>query len=412
MQKDVYRDYRVIPLRDFPRARIWAPRALVGEKLEPRENLLLTIERNRIVSLDTVAKGELPEEIVQSDTFFCLDRGATLLPSLIDAHVHLALDGISFQEAVRKWESQEELRSKLEGDARSFLSCGIGMVRDGGDREAINLWFRDRVRRGGLQGPEVLAPGKALYKAGSYGSFLGSGFSSSQEIDYFLDEISSRGIDLLKVLVSGIVSFRSYGRVGKSGIQSEELDYIVEQARHRSLKVMAHASSREAVNVALDAGVDSIEHGYFLTRECLRKMASLGIAWVPTLIPVAAQVREGRKNFWAAEEIETISRTYQEQMEKLQLAEDTGVLLGMGTDSGAAGVEHGPALREEMMLYSEAGLSNIKVLQAATSRNARILGVEKLSGSLEAGMKPSLLEVKGKPLEDLSSLSMVQRVFV
>jgi len=412
MEAFSHNGYKVASLGKLARAFIWAPRALVGKNLVPEKNLLLEIKKNRIVNLLGFPGGDLPPEKFLGESTFCLGEGLTLMPSLMDAHVHLALDGEDFKEAVSRWDCGEELKERINRDLAAFLNRGTGFIRDGGDAREINLAVKNRVKGGGCTAPGVIATGQALRKAESYGSFLGGGFSSKKEINEQIDRSCSEGVDQLKVLVSGIVSFKEYGKVGKVKIDREELTHIVSRARQWGIKVMAHASSEEAVKTAVHAGVDSVEHGYFLSRESLCEMAERGVAWVPTVIPVAAQVREPRRWLWSSREIELITRIYREQQEKIQMAHECGVLLGMGTDSGAAGVKHGKGLLEEIKLYVGAGLSQRQALISATSNNAAVLGLETFAGSLEINRAPCLVAVRGDPLSNLEALQQVEWVFV
>ena len=112
-----------------------------------------------------------------------------------------------------------------------------------------------------------------------------------EEIFASLQRLAAAGVDQGKILLSGIVSFEEYGRVERSRWTLEELKAVVREGHRLGLRMMAHASSAEAVELALRAGVDSIEHGYFITGEQLREMGARRIAWIPTIIPVAVQAR-------------------------------------------------------------------------------------------------------------------------
>jgi imidazolonepropionase-like amidohydrolase len=141
-------------------------------------------------------------------------------------------------------------------------------------------------------------------------------------------------------------------------------------------------------------------------------MAEKEIAWVPTIIPVAVQTRLPYSKERSAHEIDLITRTYEEQIEKLSFAAELGVALGVGTDAGASGVRHGVSLVEEMLLFAKSALDNRSVLQAATAGNAAILGLGKENGSIEKGRKASLIAVQGNPLDDLGALHEIAAHFI
>ena len=261
----------------------------------------------------------------------------------------------------------------------AYGACGIGALRDGGDRAMAGLRLRRLLAAEGVGGPGIVAVGQAIFKKGDYGSFLGPGCSSRKEILAFLHRLAAAGVDQGKILLPEL--FASRITAGwEQQLDPEEAKTVVQEGHRLGLRMMAHASSAEAVALALQAGVDSIEHGYFITGEpapgdgrpqnCLDTDHYSGGR--PGAEPLSAAI-PGRRAI--------ISRHYREQMAKLSLALHEGVPLGLGTDAGASGVRHGESLLEEMLLYSRAGLTNRAILQAATATNACILGINDGRGS-------------------------------
>lgn len=391
---------------------LWAPSVLTGTDLNPERNILLEITGGRIASKKNVAADQLPDAVINHPNCCCLPEETTLLPALTDAHVHLALDGEENNLPKVDCSDRPVPVSRLEENGRAYLTAGVGYVRDGGDCLEINLECKNGLNGKRFVGPQVIATGSALRREDTYGSFLGRGYSSPQEIPAIVRRLWSAGVDQIKVIVSGVVSFSDYGRVGGPLLLPEEIAAIVHYAHQYNLRVMAHASSAIAVDLAARAGVDSIEHGYFIHSENLKLMADKGIAWVPTIIPVAAQVRNPTFKQRTIQEIEVITRIYEEQIEKLEQAYKLGVPLGLGTDAGAAGVRHGSSLIDEILLYAESPLSNRAVLKAATSVNAGITGLENAAGSIVIGRRANLIVVRGNPLEDLSCLKEVTTHFI
>ena len=405
---------------------IWTPCALMGTDLQKHRNMLLEIRGGRIVSLQKISPAELEANPTRFPNLYHLPEGSTLMPSLVDSHVHLALSA--------NGQNNEKNIADIAPEARDittrFMKNGIGAVRDGGDRDNYNGRVRDIVAAenaddmektekeedaedaAGLGQFRILSPGWALRKNKKYGSFLGEGYSNREELANKLATLVEGGMDHIKVIVSGIVSFKTYGKVGSLAMSAHDLNYVSHFAREQGLKVMAHANSPEAVEMAINAGVDSIEHGYFITAEQLEKMGEKQIAWVPTIIPVAVQLHHPQRESWGKDEREVISRTYHEHIDKLKLALDKGVPLGIGTDSGASGVIHGDFLLEEMELYRQGKLNNREVLKAATIVNARILGLAETRGSLEEGKSVSFIGVRGDPLQDLRVLRQINYFFL
>ncbi|GBF32054.1 dihydroorotase [Desulfocucumis palustris] len=334
----------------------------------------------------------------------------TLLPGLVDCHVHLALDGRDFNDSLARWENRAEFTELVNENLSGALAKGIAGVRDGGDLKGLTLRHRNEIARGNFPGPHIKCSGWAIGKKGKYGSFLGPGYIPCQLPDS-IRRLAASGADQIKVLVSGVVSFSCYGRVGELQFSQGELNNIVDLAREYGLPVMAHASSEQAVKLAVRAGVNSVEHGYFISRASLEEMAEKGISWIPTLVPVANQVKGDRRKSYSPEQIEIIENTYRRQQKMLAMAVEMGVPLGVGTDAGAGGVPHGAGYLEEMMLYREAGLSEEVILKAATSAGAAISGFREI-GRIEPGNKAFMIAVRGNPLEDLNCLKEIEYLFL
>lgn len=362
-----------------------------------RRDVLITITSGKINRITPYRPELVPEGYRYLDL-----SDLTVLPPLVDCHVHLALDGYDFNAALRRWDDPDALRRQAARQLQTTLECGIAAVRDGGDRRGIAFAFSRRMALEKQPALRILAPIHALRKPGKYGSFLGPDLTEHPE--EAVDGLAAAGANLIKVLVSGVVSFVEYGRVGPLQFTPDELAAIVRRAHGYGLKVMAHASSDRAVAMAVEAGVNSVEHGYFVTRDTLELMAERGVAWVPTVIPVACRVKKPFCDTHTADEIAVIDRTYKEHLEKIALADELGVMLGTGTDAGAAGVPHGEGLHEELALWVQAGLKPAAILRAATKAGAAILGLEGELGTVAEGRPANFIAVPGDPLKDITCL--------
>lgn len=393
-----------IPVKPSTTYYIWTPLALTGPDLLPEKNALIEIKDTRIISKRRVSGDQLPASVTKHPGYICFKDTVTLMPCLIDAHVHLALDGKKFEHPARLSTDKELPRHRIMQTLQAISESGIGAVRDGGDCQGINLSIKQNIKNSSYCGPQIVATGQALRRKGSYGSFLGKGYTAALELPGLIQSLKAAGADQVKVIASGIASFFKHGLVRGPVLSTDELKVITRYARKWKLKVMAHASSAEAVAGVVEAGVHSVEHGYFVNNRTLQEMGDRQVAWIPTIIPVAVQAREPLCAGRATAEIAVIERLYEEQLEKLSIATEAGVPLGIGTDAGASGVEHASNLVEEMLLYSKASLDNRSILRAATTVNAKILGIEKDMGRIDKDYKAALIAVKGNPLEDLSLL--------
>ncbi|MGI5927558.1 MAG: amidohydrolase family protein [Thermacetogeniaceae bacterium] len=314
----------------------------------------------------------------------------TIIPCFIDCHVHLALDGVNSSLEKQRMNPQL-LKDGLQDRLFSYLIHGIAAVRDGGDRDGIGVACRDMVERMELKGPLVMASGKALRKNGGYGSFLGPG-AAPGEFAQIIKRYAVEGINQVKILVSGIVSFKEYGRVSSVQFDLKELSQIVQVAGEYGLKVMAHASSDEAVRLCIKAGVHSVEHGFFVSEDSLMAMAEKGVAWVPTVVPVAVQNQIRSDSRYTKDQV-VIEQTYRRQLRMIRRAQQLGVIMGVGTDAGAAGVQHGAGFWQELRLFREAGLTTEEILTAATRNAAYITGLEDTMGIIAPGRPAYLLVV-------------------
>ncbi|MDR3539776.1 MAG: amidohydrolase family protein [Desulfosporosinus sp.] len=332
----------------------------------------------------------------------------TILPAFIDCHVHVALDGVDFAAAVERWSDVDAWLEQVKLTLEHSLDSGLATIRDGGDNGKVGLRTKKLIEKRELDGPRIIACGQGIGKTGKYGSFLGPGISNVVEACQLIDALKEQGVDWLKILVSGIVSFKNYGKIGAVQFTQTELNRITEHAHDLGLPVMAHASSDEAVRLGIKAGVDTMEHGYFVSAKSLADMAEKEIPWVPTVVPVANQLKvHGHLNH-SQESLEIIKRTYELQLEKIEEAQSLGVALGIGTDAGAGGVVHGYDYFRELELFAQAGLSPSEVLKAATSTAAQICGLQEELGSIEVGKKALLIGVKGNPFQDLNVLQNIE----
>ncbi len=314
----------------------------------------------------------------------------TVMPALVDAHVHLAFP-----------ESGGTSASK---NATAYPAAGVAAVRDAG---SASLFGHPPSP------PLVVTTGQAISKAGCYGANLGQPVTSLSEAEGMVDYLASLGVGQIKVIASGIFSFTAYGKIGQVPFYAAELAVITARARLYNLPVMAHASGDEAVKRCLRAGVHSIEHGYFLSEESLRAMAASGTFWTPTLAPVAAWLNSPTLFPSLSEHSrEVVHRSLERHKEMVALADSLGVRIATGTDAGAPGVPHGSSLKDEIRLLTSCGLSSARALRAATATAAAALGLAGEMGQVLPGFRPYLTVINGNPLADLSSLERVEALLL
>jgi imidazolonepropionase-like amidohydrolase len=208
------------------------------------------------------------------------------------------------------------------------------------------------------------------------------------------------------VINSGLNSLKRFGQPTAPQFPLDVLKTAVTRAHAKGLPVMVHANGRVPVGEAIEAGCDSIEHGYFMGTENLARMVEKSIAWVPTAIPMAALARD---RGLTSEQRDVARRTLDHQLEQIRQGLELGVPIVLGTDAGSIGVDHGAAVAQEMALLVSAGLSLEQAVHSATGQAARLLGIAD-GGVIMPGRRADLIAVAGSPQNLLSGLASVDMI--
>ena len=371
-----------------------------------QKDILIEIKESLILNLSEASPGQIMNK--DRNDAKIIDLGhCTVLPGLIDTHVHLAMSETDDPETRHQQLNArfEEVVDTISANLEDSLACGIVAVRDGGDKggHALNYKLKN-IRKSPVF---FQAAGQAFHREGRYGGFLGRALPSHVSL---ADAISSdeKKIDHIKVFNSGVNSLKQFGLETPPQFQLKEMKMAVRAAHGRGLPVMVHANGRLPVKIALDSGCDSIEHGFFMGRENLEKMAELGVTWVPT----ACTMKAYAENLGPGSLESEISRkTLEHQVEQIGEAYRLRVPIAIGTDAGSVGVHHGKAVLEEMKLFSAAGISIQETVKCATLNGTRLLGLDK-AGYLATGMEATLIAVKGEPDRLLNNLKDIQLVLI
>ncbi|MGH6728858.1 MAG: amidohydrolase family protein, partial [Sphingomicrobium sp.] len=345
-------------------------------------------------------------------------RESTVLPGLIDAHVHLTGDpGTPFwREAV---DSNE--RAAVVGVKNALLTvrAGFTTVRDLGAPGDASFALRDAIREGIVPGPRIIASGGALSIVGGHGDV--SGFRP--EVNRALDpggtctgadqcaervrEWAKRGSDVIKITSTGGV-LSQQGRGLEGHFDPAEIRSITSTAHRLGLKVAAHAHGARGIEDAARAGVDSIDHGTFADAASLRAMQANGAWLVPTLMAFTGLQDRVGKNVYTPV-VEAKARLALGQWGRaLAAANRAGVRIAFGTDAGV--FEHGRNAEEAALMVRLGGMTPRAVLVSATTGAAELLGIARETGTLEPGKAADLIAVQGDPLTDVDALQHVDYV--
>jgi imidazolonepropionase-like amidohydrolase len=333
--------------------------------------------------------------------------GCTLIPGLIDSHVHLTMTG-AVNDTLRRSLREapfEVVRQMILGNLREHLQHGVIAVRDGGGCRGNALRFA-KSNRGQRQPVRVLAAGRAWHRAGRYGRWIGRPPAKGLAL---AESIRQEGepADHIKIVNSGLNSLTEYGSQTAPQFDLAEMRAAVQAAAERGLSVMVHANGEEPVRIAVLSGCRSVEHGFFMGRENLARMADRGVTWVPTAVTMQAYAGHYRQT---GKNPDTARRTLDHQLEQLAVARRLGVEVALGTDSGSPGVHHGAAVLAEMNLLMQAGFALEEAIRCASRNAAALIGVR--FGLLERGRPATFIAVGSEPSKLPQELTHLRGVFI
>jgi imidazolonepropionase-like amidohydrolase len=346
---------------------------------------------------------------------------AMVLPGLIDSHTHLLLN---LDEAIGEDQNQILTVTQMSTTNRALmgaklgledLEAGITVVRDlGNSGHNGDVALRDAIRSGWVIGPRMVVSTRALSAAGGqFGSVSADmqkiieeeyvAISGVEEARRAVRQAFYDGADLIKVIVN----------TGPRVVSLEELKVIVEEAHRVGRKVSAHAIGDEATRISAQAGVDSIEHAYTVPDDVLKMMAEKKIFLVPTDFPAEYYLPPNLPPEQKQRQLEAVKGFTNGSRSRLARAVKAGVRIAAGSDSYYAkpGMTRGQTSLLMFRAYSEAGMTPLEIIRAATINGADLLaGDRALFGTIEKGKFADLIAVTGDPLKDITELEHVRFV--
>lgn len=333
--------------------------------------------------------------------------GCFALPGLIDLHTHLIWS--AGNDPVQTVDAEGIPCSLLHAafNARKTLEAGITCVRDLGSNENSTLTLADAVSKGYLPGPRIISSGCTLIMTGGHDPFWGIQCDGPMELTKAVRKQIYLGAKVIKISATGGVYGRQDGEeVGQEELTMEEIRTVCDEAHRFGLRVAAHAISAAGIWNCIEAGVDTIEHGHFLTEPAMVKMIEKDMVWVPTLY-VYRQIAEGKNlPIYAVDKAKRIVDIHRAAF---KTALQMGVAIAAGSDAGSPNTPHG-SLIEELEYMVDYGSSPLQAINSATLTAAKALGMEKEIGSLSVGKKADIVVFKKNPLEDISNLRTIQCV--
>lgn len=264
-------------------------------------------------------------------------------PRFVDAHVH-----ITHPDALR-----------------DLAAAGIAAARDAGSKQGTGL---SPLPASNGTIPVIVSAGRALSRRGGYGAFLGTAVETREEISAEILRLRDEGADILKVIASGVVSLDQPRTVTPGGFSADDIHYIVEKAAQHGLAVMAHANGEAAIRGAAEAGVRSIEHGFFMTDALLELLLKRRVFWVPTAGALRRAAERAGNPAFIEEELER-------HLVMLEKAFRAGVYLAVGTDCVLPDRRYRSSYEEELALFRKAGIPADVVERLAVEGGRMLLGI-------------------------------------
>ena len=330
--------------------------------------------------------------------------GGTLLPGLIDCHVHLVYGGEADPGTVQGKLSDGQITIKALENAQATLAGGITAIRDCGGKDYLEFAVRDAVNAGRHLGPTIRAVGRMICMTGGHGNRIGRVADGVTDVIKAVREQIHAGADQIKIMATGGVM--------TPGVNPEDAHYTAEEigagiaeGKRFNKKSASHAQGSEGILNAVRGGIASIEHGIFMTDDCIAEMLAAGTYLVPTLAAVGNIMSHADKGV-ADYVIEKAGRVLEIHKESVRRYYQAGGLIAMGTDAGTPFNLHG-ANALELAYMVDIGISPSDAMVISTRNAADLLSLED-QGVIAAGMKADLLVVDGNPAEEIARVAKAE----
>ncbi|TLS43739.1 amidohydrolase family protein [Streptomyces montanus] len=329
----------------------------------------------------------------------------TLLPGLIDAHVHLVLDAGADPVSALQDTDDVDVFPGMADRALQLLDSGVTTARDLGDRNGLAVRLRTDIAAGRLPGPRILAAGTPLTGPGGHCWFLGGEVDGPDEVRKMVRHNAESGVDVIKVMATGGGITKGGPPIWQAQFTTEELRIVVEEARRAGLPVAAHAHGTEGIAGAVAAGVDTIEHCTWMAPNGFEESEEL----VAGIIAKAIRVCPAASPDWRGFARRFGPERAEEMFGRLRAMSQRGVRLIAGTDAGVTRAVFDDFV-SSLEFFQHIGFTPAETIDAATHEAAQGLGVAHETGTLRPGLRADLLVVDGNPLDDLQALRRARLV--
>jgi len=329
--------------------------------------------------------------------------GKYIMPGMINAHAHIVLDG-ELADPFGQLEKETDATAALRATRtlKRALKSGVTFFRDMGCRNYIDIDLRNARNQGLIEGPEFIVAGKVVTMTGGHIWKIGREADGPNEVRKAAREQLKAGVDFIKIVATGGVL--TMGSIpGAPQLSVEEMSAAVEEAKKVGKKTAAHCIGMEGIHNAVKAGIDSIEHGFYLNDEIIELMIKKGTYLVPTINAIHAIRKGGVEAGIPKDACDKNQKNIAPSRESFLMAYKAGVKVAMGPDSGTPLNGH-MACGEEVRLFVEYGVKPMEAIIFATKNAADLLGISGRYGTLENGKAADFLVLGANPIEDIEAL--------
>jgi imidazolonepropionase-like amidohydrolase len=391
-----------------------ADRIIDGAGHPPLTRSYIAIAAGRVTEIGPVeAISSRYPEYVERLVF----QGCTILPGLIDTHVHLTFSAGPVPYRELQSDSDADMLLRASANARAALQAGITTIRDLGSRGRVILQLRKAIAAGITPGPRILASGRPITCPGGHLHFLGGVAQGVEEVTRLASELVDEGVDIIKVIATG-GNMTSGSDPLRPQFSGEEIRAVVKVADAAGLPVTVHARGVEGMRLSVEAGVRGVEHArmevapgeWRFDEDLAREMARRGVTAAPTLAAsfraLQCQAAGGNVGVRAG------AIPIPVRQRNARMLRESGVAVVTGTDAGASLARFEEAINVELELLVGAGWAPLEAIEAATLGAARAIGREETVGSIQAGKLADFVVVRGDPATSISDVRQVERVFL